>query len=413
MRKNITANGALFGILGLAAILGLGTSCYGTYFRPVGTMLWHLDGLSSQYDDMNAMAPPRLELDADFAFSSNRLSAGADFDIVRAGVSGSEIVSTDSLLEKDTPFSPFEFAVTQFRSDSFMPICNSAGNEKGPWMRYEGSLSPDLTDTALICNPRDPEGAKYHYFFDSDRLSGTGDATADRDIYYYNVGRDQAAPHQVAFNSAQDDAYPCLISLSQGLVFSSNRAGGKGGWDIYLLAGTGSYTSVGDLAMDPAATAAPIAALNSEGDDLCPFFLDGVLVFVSNRGGRADYDIYYSTLSGAAWSDPKPLSAANVDFWPTGLGSAGNARSHGSFSFNGHEYLPSLNSANNEFRPVLVEEGRSFGSGPSGIWLVFSSDRSIAEVTKGGYDLYLAWLSGDDFADIVSATDAWRRAQSQ
>jgi hypothetical protein len=367
-------------------------------------MLWHMKGLNTEYDDMNMTAPPNLDIDEDFAFSSNRLSEGNDYSIVRASISGRAEVSTANLFMADSPLTPSELSATQERSESFMPFCDSAYDERGPMIAYEGQGVPQLTDTALITNPYDPEGRLYHYFFDSNRPSAPGDASADRDIYYYNVARNPLSPQPVAFNSPMDDAYPSLINLQEGILFSSNREGGMGGWDIYLLMGSGPYASIGDLAMAPAAVATAQAALNSTADDICPSFLNGVIVFASNRGGAdRGYDLYYSIQEGAGWTAPQPIAAADVNFGildeRAASGSLNAPRAKGIFSFNGIDYVPELNSASNEFRPVLIRN-RSFGPMPSGVWLIFSSDRSIPQVSLGGYDLYLAWLDGVDFPDI-------------
>ena len=74
--------------------------------RPYGTMLWHLRDINSEYDDFNSMAPARLSIDSGLVFSSNRLTAGGSFDIVRATVSGEGLRTTENPLLADSPLSP-------------------------------------------------------------------------------------------------------------------------------------------------------------------------------------------------------------------------------------------------------------------------------------------------------------------
>ena len=68
-------------------------------------------------------------------------------------------------------------------------------------------------------------------FFVSNRAGGEGGF----DIWYCTVERDGAFgdPVNLPFNTAYDDVTPFYSSHAQMVFFSSNRAGGKGGFDIY------------------------------------------------------------------------------------------------------------------------------------------------------------------------------------
>lgn len=133
------------------------------------------------------------------------------------------------------------------------------------------------------------------------------------------------------------------LTLSPGgdtaLWFSRDRPGGAGGYDIWMSRRTVH-------GWQPARA----VSFNSPGRDFDPAFsADGRFVyFCSNRpGGAGGDDVWRVAVSG------------------TGFGPAVNLG-------------PAVNSAGNEFAPMLAPDGRT---------LLFSSDRPGG---KGGHDLYTA-----------------------
>ena len=145
-------------------------------------------------------------------------------------------------------------------------------------------------------------------------------------------------------NSAADEAGPVLSFAEPGpptLYFSSTRAGGPGGSDLYLSRMTDVWTF---------GSAEPVPGLNSAANDGQPsVHRDGLeLVFFSDRpGGEGGRDI---------WSASRDTT---VSYWspPVNLG-------------------PDVNSVDNESRPSLSWDGKS---------LLFGSDRPGGD---GGADIY-------------------------
>ncbi|MEN0004427.1 MAG: OmpA family protein [Bacteroidota bacterium] len=84
------------------------------------------------------------------------------------------------------------------------------------------------------------------------------------------------------------------------LFFSSNMAGGYGGYDLYYATkkGDGEYDAPVNLG----------EKINTLGDDETPFYWDGTLYFSTNGhptiGG---FDIYYTTWDGSSWSAPENM----------------------------------------------------------------------------------------------------------
>ena len=130
------------------------------------------------------------------------------------------------------------------------------------------------------------------------------------------------------------------------LWFSRDRPGGAGGYDIWMSRKAGEGWS----------EAVPVP-FNSAGRDFDPAFsADGRSVyFCSDRpGGMGKADLYRVSYSGGTFGEPEHLG-------------------------------PAVNSAGDEFAPMLSRNGRE---------LLFSSDR---EGGAGGHDLYIARRSGKGF----------------
>jgi len=176
------------------------------------------------------------------------------------------------------------------------------------------------------------------YLFASDRIGNL-------DIYH-SMDLEPVQP-SVAFNSSGDDAYPAL-GPDNSVYFSSNR---NGGYDI-LSAFIPAGVSVVSFLENADASIVPVDSVNSTWDDIAPYINGNLMLFASDRpGGHGGYDLWYSIHGEGGWSQP-------VNFGPE------------------------INSASDEFRPVVVvSETSSFTND----LMIFSSNRPGGE---GGYDLY-------------------------
>ncbi|HRI01770.1 MAG TPA: OmpA family protein [Saprospiraceae bacterium] len=83
---------------------------------------------------------------------------------------------------------------------------------------------------------------------------------------------------------------------SKVLFFSANIPGGKGGFDLYYATKTGDYQY---------ATPVALSTLNTAGDEITPYYTEGVLYFSSDGwpaiGGL---DVFSSKWDGSNWSSP-------------------------------------------------------------------------------------------------------------
>ncbi len=112
-------------------------------------------------------------------------------------------------------------------------------------------------------------------------------------------------PVSVSFlNSSADDAYPTFDQTYSSIFFTSNRGGS---FDIYkatlpTLPPAEFHTRLSSLANIPIER---VVNLSSSADDKCPFISGNTVVFTSNRpGGYGGYDLYYSKWDGEQWLTP-------------------------------------------------------------------------------------------------------------
>lgn len=95
------------------------------------------------------------------------------------------------------------------------------------------------------------------------------------------------------------------------LFFSSNIAGGKGGYDLYYANKIGEAEFSAPL---------PLDKLNTPADELTPYYLDGKLYFSSEGWpGYGGLDVFSSTWNGSEFSTPinmgKPINSSVDDIY--------------------------------------------------------------------------------------------------
>jgi hypothetical protein len=103
-------------------------------------------------------------------------------------------------------------------------------------------------------------------------------------------------------NSGADDYYPTLIDEGTGIYWSSNR---DGDFDIFYTEIDNTGDVLSDLLNMDGHEILKNEVLSSDGDDKCPSITNNILVFTSNRaGGLGGYDLYYSYFENGSWSEP-------------------------------------------------------------------------------------------------------------
>src|SRR5690606_25339751 len=94
----------------------------------------------------------------------------------------------------------------------------------------------------------------------------------------------------------------CISADGKRLFFSSNRPGGKGGFDIYVseLSANGQWGRPSNLG----------SPVNTRKDEISPFLgTDGVTLYFASNGHPAlgDHDLFETTISDGRWTVPRNL----------------------------------------------------------------------------------------------------------
>jgi hypothetical protein len=294
----------------------------------------HLRALSSHYDDWNCGDPEDYKgaSGGPFLFSSNRGSAGGQFDLVPAAFS---LHGEDTVLADDQPPEPWisRLAVS----------VNTHEDELGPsfWTRrqLDGVNGPG----ALVFSRGNRENHDLWAILPADgKLKGYLDTALlpQRSLEPLNTG--------------SDEGYATWHPGWNRILFHSNRSGR---YRIYQaevpMDAVGPFAWLEDPSPDGVKVSEVAGLAAADGEERCPFLRGNTLYFISNRsGGQGGFDIYRSVFRSGAWSEPVNLG-------------------------------PSINSPADEYRPHPLELYNS------GLGLLFSSNRPGG---LGGYDLFLAGL---------------------
>ena len=271
-----------------------------------------IEDINSTYDDYN-MALPQIVDNIPVIFSSNRKSAGGQFDLEQGNITivFDQTTGAFNLLSEITT-DPF---LTKLTGKATTP-----GNDFGPYRLFSTVDGYEY----LILSSVNTEGNLDLFYLKNQPSSGTilSEVSDPLPVKLMNTGSDDA---YLSFNLHQDTAFFCSDRDGNFDIFFTKKPSGK---DL-------SSWFNGDYSI-----AAKPDSINSQGDDKCPFIIGQTMVFTSNRpGGYGGYDLYYSVLRNGKWS-----SAVNLG--------------------------PDINTSSDEYRPVT-----GYHPNFTNEFLMFSSNR--------------------------------------
>lgn len=256
--------------------------------------------LNTSSNDYNSAGPPTLGAGMNFYFSSDRSNnfrpdIKQSYDIMdyRVTISFDQIKGNwyrraDRLSggPETYGYMPPKSYTGNFDFHLFRRI-NTGGNELGPFLRtYKNP------DREVFMYASDSTGNLDIYFLHYTPYHGASHAYEGEGPFKANL-----------LNSSHQDAYPTLTESGDQLLFTSDR---NGSFDLFTVP-VSSQNLVTSLQSPPASAKgpAPISVLNSSADDKCPYINGPLLVFTSNRaGGFGGFDLYYSRLENGSWSAP-------------------------------------------------------------------------------------------------------------
>lgn len=241
-----------------------------------------MEKVNSVYDDYNTgLSDYTLYGDLKFIFSSNRGSSGGQFDL-NQGVLSFIFDQTDGTFELSVDLSNDPF-ITRLINKAV-----TSGNDFGPYRLFSSI-----------------DGFEY-MILASQTTGGDLDFYYTRNIPAFGTTLPEISGPLPAnlLNTDSDDAYICFDFNQDTCYFSSSR---DGNFDIYLK-GKSSETSLTTWFDGSYSAAVKVDSINSTADDKCPYIYRDLMIFSSNRpGGMGGYDLYYSVFKKGKWSFPLNL----------------------------------------------------------------------------------------------------------
>jgi hypothetical protein len=236
--------------------------------------------INSAYDDYN-LALYQLYGNAPIVFSSNRKSSGGQFDLEQGNISFIFDQTNGSFgLEADMTDDAF--------LDKLINKAKTPGNDFGPYRMYSSLDGFEY----LLLSSVNGEGNLDLFYFKNRPVYGSGLPDID-------------GPYPIKLlNTSSDDAYICFDSNLDSAYFVSNR---DGNFDIFLHKRP-TDKEIADWFDLDYAVSTKVDSVNSSSEDKCPLVFRKVMVFTSNRpGGLGGFDLYYSVFRNGKWSSPVNL----------------------------------------------------------------------------------------------------------
>lgn len=314
-------------------------SCEPPYKYHIGTFPEtpvNMEDINSEFDDYNS-ASPILGGTAPLCFSSNRKSAGKDFDIVYKLLDVIMSKSNGIITVEENLSANLDVYAANANLNNAISVVNTGYDELGPYLIPQGNRSKKV-------------GTGYQPFQHYILLYASGES-GNLDIKFTQnlINDNYSTPKNIVFlNSTKDDAYPTINSDSSTMYFCSDR---QENFDIYNVALIKTGNLLTALSDSTVRTTTKDIILSSDSDDKCPFIVGNLMVFTSNRpGGYGGFDLYYSIFNEGKWSAP-------INFGDK------------------------INSPFDEYRPIVKVYEYEFTND----FMLFSSNRPGG---KGGFDLY-------------------------
>jgi hypothetical protein len=264
------------------------------------------------WDDYNSTSP-EVYNNYLFHFSSNRNSYGNDFDIVGEDMTIIFNINTGGIgIESSSYGNVLSNLMPMFEA------INTANNELGPYSLFyqKDPSSSDGTMQDLVMYATDSSGdydIKFSYT-DISIIDGSSltDTPSTYDLGFINTEANELYPSFFG----KDFYYHALGTPStnkiEKIIYCSDKDGDYDIYDVNFLPEASLIETLQtDLSVEPEKL-----DINSGSDDKCPNVNGKLLVFSSNRpGGYGGFDLYYSFYENGSWTDPLNFGAdINTEF---------------------------------------------------------------------------------------------------
>jgi hypothetical protein len=237
--------------------------------------------VNSTFDDYNSdLSISWSDRSFSLLFSTNRASGGTNFDFILY-----DCTATGDLIT-----GVFDMSA-EWKKCGLADSINSTFNELGPYFTYD-FRAEEFHSTGS----------------ETERFFYTTDINGNNDIYYCYYTADEkdmlpvGNPVELSgLNSDYDDGYMTIhrdeIPNRETVYFTSNR---DNNFDIYR-----AVSEENKLIDQSVPSVNKVAKLSSIADDKCPYISNDMIVFTSDRtGGFGGFDLWYSVYNGQEWSEP-------------------------------------------------------------------------------------------------------------
>ena len=246
----------------------------------------NLDAFNSEYDDYNSTAPSLGRL-IPFCFSTNRNSQGKTFDVIYEPMNVN-FDKTSGILKVTNEYSNWGIYSADYGiiKNNGLNKINTDGNEFGPYLMLNRN-SGDTGFDFLIMYATDVSGNfEINYTFNKNK----SDFSESQPVEF--------------LNTKFDDLYPAFNTDFSKIYFCSDRENGN--FNIFYVNIDNSIKEMNKILSDTVSKEVfKDEILSGNSDDKCPYIFDNIMVFTSNRpGGYGGFDLYYSRFENGNWSTP-------------------------------------------------------------------------------------------------------------
>jgi hypothetical protein len=275
----------------------------------------NLGDFNSMYDDYNSILP-ETHFGKALIFSSNRKTEGNDFDLIYEPFHATWYWETSELIIDNS----YYWQETNWVLHLLNKMSNS-GNQFGPYsISFDTMIDGTHRIIHLLACSNNNDSYTYHeefVYLESSLTGVLGEVKGP-----FSVAR-ISDPHKQYISFYGSTVYNIdLIGINANdftqMYFNKTSNGKSKIFRINIPDSLNFLQFLTDTVEYPQEI---VAELNSDRNDFCPFVNGNFIAFTSNRaGGFGGYDLYYSYFDGKNWSEPinfgEKINTAYDEFRP-------------------------------------------------------------------------------------------------